>query len=79
MTEKRFAHEDLSLFIDGAYFCELEDGDEITELLNRQQFTIDHNLKVLAKLEKENEQLKQQLNDRIKYTHQLEAELKKLR
>jgi hypothetical protein len=40
MTKKRFTHKDKSLYIDDDYFCELEDGDEITELLNRQQYTV---------------------------------------
>ena len=54
MTEKRFSHKDKSLYIDDDYFCELEDGDEITELLNRQQYTVET-------VWKENEQLKKEL------------------
>lgn len=54
MTEKRFTHKDKSLYIDDDYFCELEDGDEITELLNRQQYTVET-------VWKENEQLKQKI------------------
>ena len=61
MTEKRFAHEDLSLFIDGAYFCELEDGDEITELLNRQQYTVETVWKENEQLKKENEELENKI------------------
>jgi cell division septum initiation protein DivIVA len=57
MTEKRFTHKDKSLYIDDDYFCELEDGDEIIELLNRQQYTVET-------VWKENEQLKQQ-NSRL--------------
>ena len=34
MTEQRFKHKDNSLFIDGEYFCELDDGEEICKLLN---------------------------------------------
>ena len=52
MTKRRFTHKDKSLYIDDDYFCELEDGDEITELLNRQQYTVET-------VWKENEQLKQ--------------------
>ena len=52
MTEKRFTHKDNSLYIDNDYFCELEDGNEITNLLNRQQYTVEP-------VWKENEQLKQ--------------------
>lgn len=56
MTEKRFTHKDKSLYIDDDYFCELEDGDEITELLNRQQYTVET-------VWKENEQLKKELRN----------------
>lgn len=56
MTEKRFTHKDKSLYIDDDYFCELEDGDEIIELLNRQQYTV-------KTVWKENEQLKQVLGN----------------
>lgn len=70
MTEKRFTHKDKSLYIDNDYFCELEDGDEITELLNRQQYTVET-------LWKENEQLKQQIKDmkirfKRKYDHEFD-------
>lgn len=37
----RFRHKDKSLYIDGEYFCELIDGDEIVNLLNAQQNTIE--------------------------------------
>lgn len=56
MTEKRFSHKDESLYIDNDYFCELEDGNEITELLNRQQYTVET-------VWKENEQLKKALKE----------------
>ena len=72
MAEKRFTHKDKSLYIDDDYFCELEDGDEITELLNRQQYTVET-------VWKENEQLKQQnehLEKQIKcITQSLQNEL----
>lgn len=55
MTEKRFSHKDKSLYIDNDYFCELEDGNEITELLNRQQYTVET-------VWKENEQLQKEFN-----------------
>lgn len=54
MTKKRFTHKDNSLYIDNDYFCELEDGNEITNLLNRQQYTVET-------VWKENEQLKSEL------------------
>ena len=65
MIEKRFTHKDKSLYIDDDYFCELEDGDEITELLNRQQYTVETVLK-------ENEQLKEAIIGKIQYGGDLE-------
>lgn len=62
MTKKRFECEDKSLYIDDDYFCELEDGDEITELLNRQQYTVET-------VRKENEQLKEHIKSLEKQCH----------
>ena len=61
MTAKRFTHKDKSLYIDDDYFCELEDGDEITELLNRQQYTVETVWKENEQLKKENEELENKI------------------
>ena len=72
MTKKRFSHKDKSLYIDDDYFCELEDGNEITELLNRQQYTV----KIVSK---ENEQLKRVIAENEKLIQSTYDELTKLR
>ena len=67
MTKKRFTHKDKSLYIDDDYFCELEDGDEITELLNRQQYTVET-------VWKENEQLKKDCTALIHHNQEYRKE-----
>ena len=71
MTEKRFTHKDKSLYIDDDYFCELEDGDEITELLNRQQYTVETVWKENEQLKEETILLKRELDDASKLLDEL--------
>ena len=45
--KRRFSFKEDSLYVDDEFFCLLEDGEEITQLLNKQQDKIEYLHKLL--------------------------------